>query len=94
MANRHKDTYSMFQDAKAGLYDDDDYSGQNGDYQYNNNYGNEYDDYGDYGDYGEETGEVGGSGGQKGQGKSGFRKTNNEVDDPALAAEIDASLAD
>ena len=85
----------MFQDAKAGLYDDDDYSGQNGDYQYNNNnYGNEYDDYGDYGDYGEETGEVGGSGGQKGQGKAGAKKANNEVDDPELAAAIAASLAD
>ena len=85
----------MLQDAKDILYNDDDYSGQNGDYQYNNNYGNEYDDYGDYGDYGEETGEVGGSGGQKGQRKAaGVNKTNNEVDDPALVAEIDASLAD
>ena len=87
----------MFQDVKAGLYDDDDYPGQNGGYQYNNNYGNEYDDYGDYGDYGEETGEVGGSGGQNGQGKGAFGgagAAKNEVDDPALAAAIAASLAD
>ena len=81
----------MLQDAKDILYNDDEYSGQNGDYQYNNNYGNEYDDYGDYGDYGEETGEVGG---QKGQGKAGVKKPNNEVDDPVLVAKTAASLAD
>ena len=84
----------MLQDAKDIFYNDDEYSGQNGDYQYNNNYGNKYDDYGDYGDYGEETGEVDGRDGQKGQGKAGVKKTNNEGDDPALATEIDASLAD